>query len=516
MNPAGAAVSNEALPATLEDPILHAINQKYGQRYCFDKLVYSLLNAKLILRSLVSYPLIPVKNNPTTTKMKKLSIAIVIFFTILLSCERGLFNSLPGVETSPAIVVNATIVTLNGNVKDEGRTAVTARGFCWALTPDPTVSNNYSKNEFGPGEFTENIKVVPDTTYYVRAYATNDKGTAYGDQVEFNTSTALPKLETLSVSEITSTLAQSGGNISSDGGMGITSRGVCWSSSTMPTIANSKTNDGEGKGLFVSNLSGLIPNHTYYARAYASNSARIAYGQEVSFKTLIDLPTVTTKTISLVNTSTVKGGGDVVNDGGSAIIGKGVCWSTLENPTLFDNKTNDGTGSGSFNSTITGLSKTTTYFVRAYATNIEGTSFGNQVSFTTLDMVNIALNQPTSASSFYPGSPPRQVNDGDLEKGWTATDAPQWISITLPNSYSIKKIRLLVEQSTNGYSEHEIYIKRFNGAWELIKELKGSTSRGEWLEVLFDAPLLNIDAIQVKTLLVPSWVSWREIEVYGL
>jgi hypothetical protein len=446
--------------------------------------------------------------------MQKIS-ALLVFLIVMTSCERGLFNSLPKVETLDATIVSASLVTLNGSVKDEGNSAVTTRGFCWSLTSGPTVSDNYSQNEFGPGDFSENLKVVPDTTYFVKAYATNSKGTSYGEEIEVNTSAILPQLETLPISEIGSTVAQGGGNITSDGGMSITSRGVCWSTISKPTIANSKTNDGTGTGLFVSNLSGLSPNRIYYVRAYASNSVRTAYGKEVSFVTLTALPSVTTSEITLINTTTVRGGGNVTNDGGASITARGVCWSLSENPTTVDNTTNDGTGSGAFISTLTGLSKTTTYYVRAYATNIEGTSYGNQVSFTTLDMANIALNQPTAASSFYPGSPPRQVNDGDLTKAWTATDAPQWISITLPNTYSIKKIRLLVEQSTAGYSEHQVFIRRFNGPWELINELKGSTSKGQWLEIIYDVPLVNVDGIKVNTLRVPSWVSWREIEVYG-
>jgi hypothetical protein len=95
----------------------------------------------------------------------------------------------------------------------------------------------------------------------------------------------LATITTLSVNSITSTTAISGGNISSDGGSIVTARGVCWSTATGPTIANSKTINGTGTGGFVSNLTGLTTATTYYVRAYATNTSGTSYGNEVSFVT---------------------------------------------------------------------------------------------------------------------------------------------------------------------------------------------------------------------------------------
>ncbi len=83
------------------------------------------------------------------------------------------------------------------------------------------------------------------------------------------------------------TTAVSGGNVTSDGGAAVTARGVCWSTNHNPTTADSKTVDGSGTGAFTSNLNGLIAGTTYYIRAYATNSAGTAYGDEVSFTTLL-------------------------------------------------------------------------------------------------------------------------------------------------------------------------------------------------------------------------------------
>lgn len=100
-----------------------------------------------------------------------------------------------------------------------------------------------------------------------------------------NSNATLPTLTTTAITSIETTTAISGGIISSDGASNVTSRGICWSTNTNPTTADSKTSDGTGTGTFVSNLTGLLPNTTYYVRAYATNSVGTAYGNQVSFST---------------------------------------------------------------------------------------------------------------------------------------------------------------------------------------------------------------------------------------
>lgn len=101
------------------------------------------------------------------------------------------------------------------------------------------------------------------------------------------------------------------------------------------------------------------------------------------------LPTLTTKTVSSIAATTAVSGGIIANDGGAAIIQKGLCWSTSANPTIaLTTKTSSGMGTGAFTSNLTSLTVNTTYYVRAYATNGVGTAYGNQVSFTTLQNAN--------------------------------------------------------------------------------------------------------------------------------
>ncbi|MCX6223788.1 MAG: hypothetical protein NTV01_03410, partial [Bacteroidia bacterium] len=190
-----------------------------------------------------------------------------------------------------------------------------------------------------------------------------------------------PMVSTAAVTNITVTNATGGGNVTSDGGATVTARGVCWSTSSNPTTANSKTTDGTGTGSFTSNLTGLTGNTTYYIRAYATNSVGTSYGNEVSFKTSPVSPILTTTAITVITQTSASSGGNITDDGGSSVTARGVCWSTVSSPTTTNNKTTDGTGTGPFTSSLSGLTGNTTYYVRAYATNSIGTSYGNEQTF---------------------------------------------------------------------------------------------------------------------------------------
>jgi uncharacterized protein (TIGR02145 family) len=132
----------------------------------------------------------------------------------------------------------------------------------------------------------------------------------------------------------------------------------------------------------------LTPNTTYTYRVYGLNQVgkSITYSNEVTIKTIV-IPTITTTAITELISSGAKSGGTISSDGGSVITSRGVVWGTTTNPTIsLTTKTSDGTGSGSFQSSITGLAANTNYYIRAYATNSVGTSYGNELSFTTLSI----------------------------------------------------------------------------------------------------------------------------------
>ena len=115
--------------------------------------------------------------------------------------------------------------------------------------------------------------------------------------------------------------------------------------------------------------------------------------------TVSSAPVVTTDAVSAIASATATSGGNVTADGGSTVTARGVCWSTSSNPVAGGSHTTNGTGTGTFTSSITGVSAGTTYYVRAYATNAMGTSYGDQVSFApfalgTFANINKTYGQP--------------------------------------------------------------------------------------------------------------------------
>ena len=301
----------------------------------------------------------------------------------------------PIVTTADVTDITQTTAVSGGNVTDDGGASVTARGVCWSTSQNPTISDNHTSDGNGTGSFTSNLtNLTANTTYYVRAYATNENGTSYGEQKSFTTlqNIELPTVTTTDVTDITQNTAVSGGNVTDDGGAAVTARGVCWSKDPNPTIDNSFISNGNGTGSFTIEISGLTSATTYYVRAYATNSEGTSYGEQKTFTTLqnIELPTVTTTIVTNVTSTTATSGGNVTDDGGATVIARGVCWSTSPDPTIDDNKTSDGNGTGAFTSQLTNLTHSTTYYIRAYATNSGGTSYGEQKYFSTLSdgMIN--------------------------------------------------------------------------------------------------------------------------------
>ena len=203
----------------------------------------------------------------------------------------------------------------------------------------------------------------------------------------FSTQGANVSVTTLEAINITETGVTGGGNVTAGGDITVGMRGVCWDTVPNPNALQSPhLTSGEGTGTFMLNITGLKPNTAYYMKAYAVSGDVVYYGNEVSFVTLQEatVPTITTFQVSDITLTDALCGGNVTSDGGTAVTQRGVCWSASHNPTTSSNHTIDGTGTGSFTSSITGLSPNTTYYVRSYATNSVGTAYGTEMSFTTL------------------------------------------------------------------------------------------------------------------------------------
>ena len=236
--------------------------------------------------------------------MKKLTLLLALM-VILFSCKPEVEK--PTVVTKSVGEVTETTAKVVGQVTADGGAEVTERGVCWNTAPAPEVIDYRTVDGTGIGTFNSNISdLVPNTQYYVRAYATNEKGTAYGEEVSFTTEEPEgpenpeepvdpenpeqpvgPVVTTAEVTEITVSSAVSGGEVVSGGNAVVVARGVCWNTTGAPTVSDTYTMDGTNVGVFTSGLSNLESNTAYYVRAYATDAKGVtSYGEEVTFTTL--------------------------------------------------------------------------------------------------------------------------------------------------------------------------------------------------------------------------------------
>lgn len=197
--------------------------------------------------------------------------------------------SVGALTTTAASSISSTGAVTGGVLSSDGGANIVA-GVCYSTSPNPTISNSITFNSGASGSYSSTLSMLQgNTTYYVRAYATNALGTLYGNEISFTTlPPVVPVISaTTAASSINSTSAVSGGTISSDGGAPVTARGVVVSSVHVPTLADTVTSNGTGNGTFSSSITGLTLGVTYYVRAYATNTAGTSYGETISFTTAL-------------------------------------------------------------------------------------------------------------------------------------------------------------------------------------------------------------------------------------
>lgn len=346
---------------------------------------------------------------------------------------------LPDVTTKD-ITVTLTGFQTGGNVVLVGELNIVEKGICWSIDPSPDINDEYKISGSGEGPFDEiMVELEPDTQYYVKAYAKNSLGISYGEE-KSATTLGVPVLSTNDVTDVKCYEAVSGGNITSDSEEQIVQKGVCWSTENMPDIDDSKTIEGEGTGSFISSPTGLSAATTYHLRAYATSMSGTGYGDEKIFTTEPE-PVVTISEVFNISDISADSGGDVTDESGDPVIEKGVCWNTVGDPTTSDEHTIDGSGSGSFISAVTGLSQGTQYYIRAFATNNNGTGYSTEQSFVTDDVPSIQLNSVISNSDTYALVNSEVVSEnGDsvTEKGicWSSEAMPDTTDNKIVNGLS--------------------------------------------------------------------------------
>ena len=381
---------------------------------------------------------------------------------------------LPAITTLPVTDITSTTATCGGNITSNGGTEITARGVCWSLSQYPTIADAHTTDGTDTGSFTSNLTgLTPNTSYFVRAYATNSEGTAYGTQWTFTTScntvdilikgdTNVCKGEstTLTASGAVSYLWESDGENASItvtptatttyNVTGTDAYGCSASASITVTVHEIPTLTISGDSIF-------CQAETTTLTATGTDSYRWDTGDETASITVTPsvtttytvtgtsqygcsatasitvtitalMPAVTTEEVSNISSTSATCGGEVLCAGAAEVTERGVCWGTEQNPTIADSHTTDGTGTGSFTSNLTDLTPNTTYFVRAYATNSEGTAYGAQKSFTTeCNTVTVTINGNTDVCK---GESTTLTASGAVSYLWETSDETASITVT--------------------------------------------------------------------------------------
>jgi uncharacterized protein (TIGR02145 family) len=304
-----------------------------------------------------------------------------------------------------------------------------------------------------------------------------------------------------SVTGLTTIQVTFNAEVNSQGGGTVTERGAVWNTSGNPTVNSNRVPSGFGTGVYTANLTGLSANSNYYVRAYAVNPFGFSYGLEFPFSTLTGLVTLTTNNVFSQGT-TATTGGNITDSGGSIIIERGVVWNTNGNPTILDNKTTDGIGTGLFTSFLVGLIPNTTYYLKAYAINSAGIAYGNQITFTTaavtIELIDIDGNiyktikignqiwmqDNLRVSRFKNGIEIPYIIDG---RTWGELVGPAWSYYSNETTFNLTYGKIyngFALQSNNGICPDGWRVPSQNDFNELITFLGGYAVAGGKIKVL--------------------------------
>ena len=303
-------------------------------------------------------------------------------------------QSLPELTTEPPtnISFGSGTATFNGTIVAVGDPAYTERGFVYGHDHNPTVEDDNKKEVTGNGEGAFSIKATEleiNTIYYIRAYAINEVGIGYGNEVmlEFNAEKPIVQTKETTNINIAGGTATLNGSIESVGDPAYTERGFVYATVHNPTVEDDtkKVATGTGTGDFSANVTELEMNKIYYVRAYALSSQSISYGNEVTLDFSQVLPVVTTQEVSDIDDTTATFNGTVESIGDPAYSERGFIYGTMQVPTLDEEGvltvSASGTGTGPYARTVSDLESGATYYVRAYTKVGSLMVYGNIVSF---------------------------------------------------------------------------------------------------------------------------------------
>ncbi len=284
------------------------------------------------------------------------------------------------VTTSEAYEIMTDNVKVDGNVSADGGAEVTARGICYATTAAPTVESKTVDCGKGTGIFTAALtELEQGQTYYARAYAVNEVGTAYGNEITFKAlaQAEKPMVHTLEVTGIIDVAAVVNCEVVSNGGSEIIERGVCYSTTNnQPDLSDKVVRAATAEvGTYQIELKDLSFETAYYVRAYATNEAGTAYGEALTFTTMEEFKEMAVEAGEVTGVTRTEATVSATLKYGQNVTERGFLYSLYKNAThkshptyvLIGSKKVEGTDNGEFSATFENLIQGAIYYVRGYA-----------------------------------------------------------------------------------------------------------------------------------------------------
>lgn len=320
------------------------------------------------------------------------------------------------------------------------------------------------------------------TTYEAQVRAKNSAGSSsYTSAITVTTLDPIPAvpagLSSTSITTSSATLTWNASTYATSYDVQFRTQGGTWSTYNFTTTT--------------CNATGLNANTTYEWQVRANNSTGSSnYSTVVNFTTLnntVTLPTVSTSSISNVTSSSASGGGNVTADGGASVTERGVVFATTQNPTTANSKVISGSGTGSFSANITGLAANTTYYVRAYAINSAGTSYGSQVSFTTTGgtISDVTIGTGTSTQGYplncYYGFERSASLYTASELGKTGSISKLGWYPTVTTSYNIP-VKIYIKHTTATSITATSWANMISGATLVFNGTMNGTTANVWKE----------------------------------
>ncbi len=316
-----------------------------------------------------------------------------------LTITAGEDVGLPSLTTGEVSNLTQTSATFNGTIVNAGTPSYTERGFVYSTSPQPTVENaqKITSAVNDQTSFSANVSgLSSNTSYYVRAYACNTIGVAYGNDVPFATGSVQTQVSTSAATNISASSATLNGTIIEAGSPTYTEKGFCYNTTGNPTTSNTKVIvAGTGAGSYSTDINNLEYQTTYYVRAYAIQNGQTKYGDTVSFTTTWTEARVQTSAVTNITTTSAKFNGVVTNVGNPAYTERGFCYSTtVTQPTINNTKVIvSGTVSGNFYKNVTDLVSGVTYYVCAYVMQDGVAKYGDAVNFTTNELPEVYTDE---------------------------------------------------------------------------------------------------------------------------